>query len=337
MFLIFSLPRSRSAWLSAFLGREARVGHDIGVECATPDEYLSRLKGLSGSCETGAAFAWRLLKRELPDAKFAVVLRSPAEVAASLERQGLKGQGPEMERRFEDLLELAAEPNVLAVQYGALGEFDVCRAVYQHCLDKPLDAEWWAQLSGLNIQLDMAQRLARLAVNVERIEGLKTAVRQRVAKPGLVVEPEGWSARLWEEMEPLSRASFDEVEADLIEGRGFDPDVQRIGQSANAGLLRIFTARRDGKLVGYLTWQLGPDMESRGALIAHQGAWYVPPGQPKAALRLFQVSLAELKAMGVRIAYPHHPRDGRGADLGRFFGRLGAREIQRTYCLSLEG
>src|SRR6185503_11458650 len=76
-FVLFSLPRSRSAWLSVLLSRPgALVGHDIGIGCAQPEDFAQRLRSdLAGTCETGAAFAWRLIRWLVPDARFAVVRR----------------------------------------------------------------------------------------------------------------------------------------------------------------------------------------------------------------------------------------------------------------------
>ena len=49
-FIVFSMPRCRSTWLSVFLSRPgAQVGHDIGVECASADEFKARLGALAGT------------------------------------------------------------------------------------------------------------------------------------------------------------------------------------------------------------------------------------------------------------------------------------------------
>ena len=130
-FVVFSLPRSRSAWLSVFLSRGSRlVGHDIGVESATPEEFLGRIGAdLAGTCETGAGFAWSSIRNARPDLKFAVILRNPVEVSASLERFGLFGMLPEMRQRMEYLAEIAQLPGTLNLTFDALSDPDACAAL----------------------------------------------------------------------------------------------------------------------------------------------------------------------------------------------------------------
>ena len=143
---------------------------------------------------------------------------------------------------------------------------------------------------------------------------------------------EGWEA-IWPEVNELATLHAGEVERGVEPRRRFKIDAARMQQASDAGVLRIYTARRGSKLVGYLTWQVMLDVESEGLLIAQQGAWYVAPGNPKVALELFEYSLASLKLAGVQCCFPHHRTQGRGAGLGKFFARWGAKRIQETYLL----
>ena len=158
------------------------MGHDIGPECKEPDDFLDRLKGLRGTCETGAAFAWRLIRAQVPDAKFAVILRDPEQVDASLSQFGLMGYGIELRQRYAHLLEISNQPGVFTCTFDLLQERSVCAALYRHCLDGELDPLWWKQLDPLNIQVDMGRRVQRLADNHQRIEGLKAQVNEQMAR-----------------------------------------------------------------------------------------------------------------------------------------------------------
>jgi hypothetical protein len=84
-------------------------------------------------------------------------------------------------------------------------------------------------------------------------------------------------------------------------------------------------------------WQVSKDVESAGATFAEHGPWFVRPqfARLKLGQKLFDASLDDLRTLDVRTAYPHHRLHGRGAKLGAFFRRRGAKEIQRTYSLSL--
>lgn len=182
-FIVFSLPRSRSAWLSVFLSHGVGlVGHDIGVECATPDDFADMLRGpLVGTCETGAQFAWKLIRKMLPDAKFVVIKRDPLEVSESLARFGLTDVDAEMDRRCALLSEISDSEGTLTFSYDDLGHPGVCWAIYEHCTGLPMDMRWWAQMDALNVQVDMPRMIDRLIHNRDRIAGLKAEVARRLA------------------------------------------------------------------------------------------------------------------------------------------------------------
>ena len=177
-FIVFSLPRSRSTWLSLFLSYDGReIGHDIGADCATVADFFTLLG--DGTCETGAAFAWPVIRRLNPHIKFAVVRRDPYEVNASLERFGITGQLIEMQKRSDLLEDIADLPGTLTVTHEDLAKPNVCGALFEHCLGEPFDHGWWQRLDPLNIQVDMPKQLAKLARNADRIAGLKAEVEYR--------------------------------------------------------------------------------------------------------------------------------------------------------------
>lgn len=326
-FVVFSLPRSRSAWLSAFM----ECGHDIGVQCATPEDFVAQIG--AGTCETGAAFAYPLIRQLIPDCRFAVVRRPVAEVVGSFERLGITGLGPEMERRDRDLDAICAQRDVLTVDYADLKRQDTCAALYAHCRNAAMDLERWARLDGLNIQVDIVRQLTRLETNRSRIAGLKAEVFRRLAKPGLQVVLEPWSDAFWSDAEALATAHFEEVDGGVEPKRPFKLDTGFMQRLYDGGVLKLFTARIDGRLVGYYTWNVTSDVESQGLLIAQQGAWYVAPGHPRIAGKMFDTAVSELRAIGVQCIFPHHRAQGRGAAIGRFFQRRGAKKIQDTYSL----
>ena len=102
------------------------------------------------------------------------------------------------------------------------------------------------------------------------------------------------------------------------------------------GSFKVLVARVDGKAVGYFTWTVDFDMESRGTLIANQGAWFVEPKHPIVAVRMLDRALEEFKKLGVEFAYFHHGIKGRGAKLGRLFERRGARLLSHNYIMRMK-
>lgn len=182
-YVIFSLPRSRSTWLSVFLSRPgALCGHDLGMTIASPDEFTTRLRGeYAGTCETGASFAWRLIRQQMPEARFAVVLRDPAEVVTSLARCGVIGVAQEIEARWNELVELSVQPGVLTLGFDDLNREAFCAELYRHCLGEAPPKGWWAHLDPVNIQVDMGRNLAALAARAAPIAALKADVRRLMA------------------------------------------------------------------------------------------------------------------------------------------------------------
>lgn len=158
------------------------------------------------------------------------------------------------------------------------------------------------------------------------------ALEAPVTHVGLVVAEEPWDT-FWPEADRLARKHWEEVDGGVEPRRTYAPDTPKMRALNAMGVLRVFSARRDGRLVGYFTWQITQDIESEGLLIALQGAWYAELGESKVGFRLFEYSIAALKALGVQMIFPHHRTQGRGSELGRFFKRWGAKHIQDTYAL----
>src|ERR1700739_4123082 len=90
-FIIFSLPRSRSFWLSKFLSfGEPRVGHDLAIRCASIEDFVEQLAQVDGTIETGAVLGWRGVRKVLPKARLLVRRRPLVQVGRSLVNQGLQ-------------------------------------------------------------------------------------------------------------------------------------------------------------------------------------------------------------------------------------------------------
>lgn len=179
-FVVFSLPRSRSAWLSLFLSYAGReVGHDIGPDCASVGQFMAKIG--DGTCETGAIFAWPLIRRLRPDLKLAIVRRDPHEVTESLERFGVHDQLIEMQRRSDFLEDLSAQRGVVTVDYEDVSHASGCKRLFEHCLDEEFDLGWWRRFDPINIQVDMDKQIAKLVNNRARIEALKAEVEASLA------------------------------------------------------------------------------------------------------------------------------------------------------------
>jgi hypothetical protein len=151
---------------------------------------------------------------------------------------------------------------------------------------------------------------------------------------GIIIARESWDS-VWPEVSELAAEHFAEVDGGIEPKRPLKIDSARMRSLSLMGILQIITARKAGKLMGYCTWQIMPDIESEGLLIAQQGAWFVSKAahSQRIGYRLFERSIAELRLLGVQLIFPHHRLQGRGTKLGKFFAHFGAKEIQHTYSL----
>lgn len=151
--------------------------------------------------------------------------------------------------------------------------------------------------------------------------------------PRYEIKIEPWSLELWDELRALAESHFEEVDGDVEPNRKFDIDEVLMKLIEDAGALRIFTARKSGELIGYYVWTVQLDVESKGLLIGMMGPWYVAPGHPRAAFDMFKFSREALASEDVQCLSLHHRVQGRGAHLGRFFERQGAKFTQKNYSL----
>lgn len=151
-------------------------------------------------------------------------------------------------------------------------------------------------------------------------------------RPAAIVREETW-AQVWPDAAGLASAHDVEVNGGVEPRRKHEPDSELMALMSLQGNLRIVAARDQAlNLLGYLTWTLLGDPESKGLPIAIQGAWYAAPGSHVGGL-MFDFSVELLKGLGIQCIFPHHRMQGRGADLGPFFKLRGATEYKREYIL----
>ena len=179
-FIIFTLPRSRSAWLSHWLSyikdghRVKSVAHD-GVQSLLPCRTMLcivRRRAQDGTVETGAAFAYKSLRDGLPKAKLLVVQRDPMDCLHSLLAKGIRPEPEDWAQRVKDLWTVSAS-GVRTVAYEDLDLESCARWIWEYCLDVPWDTQWWAQWTPINVQVDMQKRMEELRKDAANIRTLK--------------------------------------------------------------------------------------------------------------------------------------------------------------------
>ena len=92
-------------------------------------------------------------------------------------------------------------------------------------------------------------------------------------QPELVLEQVELTPDLVEEALPLIQAHWEEVNAnDKYE---INPDWYQYFELQVAGMLKVFTARYDGELVGYMSWFVSLSMHKAGVYVANEDALFV--------------------------------------------------------------
>lgn len=178
-FVIFALPRSRTAWLAHWLhAPEHPVGHDIVIECDRMSDFARSFAcGMRGTVETGAIEGWRQIVKALPNGRFLTVRRPLNEVKQSLAKFGLVADA-ELEERETMLDAIEAEGFAERVNYTDLLQRGCRKWIWEYFLPEvPFDVERDATFAQTNIQVDMQVRVAQLVRRSVAIASLKEELR----------------------------------------------------------------------------------------------------------------------------------------------------------------
>jgi uncharacterized protein YuzB (UPF0349 family) len=191
-FIIYGLPRSRTAWLSMFLSYGDWTCHH---EKAMYLRSMQDVKDLfltpnTGSAETGAPYGRCLLKYLVPDIKEVVVLRPVQEVMTSLLRIDFGGQFTFDEVKLRKIIEkgdralrkIARDPSVLVVEYADLENEETCARVFEFCLPYAFDGEWWRYFHEKNIQVDLRELFSYRYQNKSAIDGFKSLCKRELLR-----------------------------------------------------------------------------------------------------------------------------------------------------------
>lgn len=160
-FFVTAMPRSRTAWLAAWLTTDTTLCLHDSLANALPAVQPGIRAGLSGPevCTAFRDFSatwpdapWLVVRRLDAARAFEVVLRRHSDDYSNLVDDWWK-------EREKVLLEVAAGPRTLVVDFYDLDDQMVAKRIWQHLLpEKPLDLARWRMLSSLNIQQDRALR-----------------------------------------------------------------------------------------------------------------------------------------------------------------------------------
>lgn len=203
-FIVYTLPRSQSAWAAKFLtyGRW-RCGHEQAIflrHVADIGAYFGQ--PMTGAVETAAAQAWRIIQHQVPNLTVAVIRRPVDDVVRSMLEIDLGGAfvydeaklRKNMEYGDRMLAEVAAQPGVLSLTYDDLGGADGCAALFEHCLGQPFDRAWWLEWRDQNVQVNVPDHIRYYHDNFVAINRLKAelwAELRRLRRAGAIMRERG--------------------------------------------------------------------------------------------------------------------------------------------------
>jgi hypothetical protein len=134
------------------------------------------------------------------------------------------------------------------------------------------------------------------------------------------------------EIQALTEAHYAEVAHHPEIPPGMDEAKYR--QAEKLGILRIYTVRVLGKLVGYEVFTVGHSWHYKTSFQARMDTVFIHPDYRLGATgyRFLKWCMSQLELEGVEISYQHDKiLPGGRLDLGPLFRRMGYEEIYRVY------
>jgi len=123
------------------------------------------------------------------------------------------------------------------------------------------------------------------------------------------------------EVEPLLELHYQELtlNRDVVK---LNPDWHRYAELEHAGAFHVFTARDDGRLIGYSAFFLGPHLHYKDLVVANNDVLYLHPDARSGmvGIRLIKTSEAGMKALGAAKITWHAKHSN---DLQQILARLG--------------
>lgn len=138
---------------------------------------------------------------------------------------------------------------------------------------------------------------------------------------------------LWGEVMPLLEAHWDEIAhyKDIL----VDPDTALYEMVEEAGALRCYTARADGRLIGYLVFFVKHNGHYKSSLQAVQDVLFLLPQYRKGGVGVRLLKWAEemLIAENVQVVY-HHVKTTN--QVGKLLVHLGYELVDEIYAKRLD-
>lgn len=142
---------------------------------------------------------------------------------------------------------------------------------------------------------------------------------------------EALSPELFAEMLPLFQVHYHEIAH--FKDIPLDPDYERYRELYQRGVLRIFTARKDAKLIGYAVFFVARNLHYSTSLQAVQDILFIEPGKRGTGGRFIKWCDEELRKESVQAVY-HHVK--KAHNFGPMLERFGYELVDLIYVKPLD-
>lgn len=164
-FVVFSLPRSRSFWLSKLLG----CRHDPSRFFAHDADIQSFFAGERGAVDTAMALIALKVQTLVPTLRMVTIRRPVEECFNSVLRLPVKiVDADRLRLRLYEIdlaLDLAEHMGARSFLAEELDDFEACAELYRHCRGEPLHPSRWKLFASKNLQTDFVASLNDCASN----------------------------------------------------------------------------------------------------------------------------------------------------------------------------
>ena len=154
-FFIAGLPRSGTAWVSNFLTTGDSICLHDGIKYISDGYAAAQIasgKRFFGDSGSHIQMIYKTLLEAFPDAKFAMIVRSPSDVIESLNIMGLPTDGLNESRKM--LMQMFRDiDDILVINFKDLFTNESkAKALWEHCIGEGFDPIRWRLLAKLNVQ-----------------------------------------------------------------------------------------------------------------------------------------------------------------------------------------
>lgn len=137
----------------------------------------------------------------------------------------------------------------------------------------------------------------------------------------------------FDEAMPLFEKHFSEVSH--FQDIALDINKESYRQIEEAGVLRTYTVRKDGKLVGYSIYFVKANIRYQKSVQAVQDVLFIDPDHRGVGRKLIEFADRQLQAEGVQVVY-HHVKTKPELNFGPLLERMGYQHVDQIYAKRLD-